>query len=77
MIPNSRITTKSFPAVTYCIGRLRIRPEDIVIEYAPDGAVLFRLPVACAHALEDFFSLRQEMSRKTEAARALHQGERA
>src|SRR5207244_11680535 len=67
----ARIVTKSFPALTYVIGRLGLGPDDVLIEEASDGAILFRLPVAAATALEDFFELRRALGHKTDAAREI------
>jgi len=65
----ARIVTKSFPALTYVLGRLGLGPDDVLIEEATDGAILFRLPVEAATALEDFFELRRALGHKTDAAR--------
>ena len=45
-----RIVVKSYPAVVYVIGRLGLDAEDILVEEAPDGATLFKLPVEAATA---------------------------
>ena len=64
-----RIVVKSYPAVVYVIGRLGLDAEDILVEEAPDGATLFKLPVEAATAIENYFELRRVLGQKTDAAR--------